>query len=134
MLYLSQPPELRAQTGNTGGGSAASSTHEGKRRRPTVCSQCQRERQASQTEDIGDLRFQEGTWVCSTHYGNDEGQPLRCMEIVRGRLGVISAISGAQLNVRLLHMSFKPTPFALHTAAPIPSQARVYTSTRWSMT
>src|SRR5207244_12714581 len=62
-------------------------------------------------EDIGDLRLQEGTWVVVNTLCNDEGQPRAAWELVRGRLGVIRAISDTQITVQLQRLSFKPTPF-----------------------
>ena len=110
MLYLSQPPELRAQTGQT------------------VVVRCERYDRGDRTdlgvfvlsdvhgtpmsrEEMGDLRLQEGTWVVVNTLCNDEGQPRAAWELVRGRLGVISAISDAQITVQLQRLSFKPTPF-----------------------
>jgi hypothetical protein len=110
MLYLSQPPELRAQTGQT------------------AVVRCERYDRGDRTdlgvfvmadvhgtpvsrEASGDLRLQEGTWVVLNTLCNDEGQPQAAWEIVRGRLGVISAIHDAQITVRLHRLSFKPTPF-----------------------
>src|SRR5215471_15731763 len=110
MLSLSQPPELRAQTGQT------------------AVVRCERYDQGDRTdlgvfvisdvhgtpinrEEMGDLRLQEGTWVVMNTLCNDEGQPRAAWEIVRGRLGVISAISDAQITVRVQRLTFKPTPF-----------------------
>jgi hypothetical protein len=110
MLYLSQPPELRAQTGQT------------------AVVRCERYDRGDRTdlgvfvmadvhgtpisrEEISDLRLQEGTWVVVNTLCNDEGQPRAAWEIVRGRLGVISAIHDAQITVRLHRLSFKPTSF-----------------------
>jgi len=110
MLYLSQPPELRAQTGQT------------------AVVRCERYDRGDRTdlgvfvlsdvhgtlvsrEEISDLRLQEGTWVVVNTLCNDEGQPRAAWEIVRGRLGVISTISDVQITVRLHRLSFKPTPF-----------------------
>jgi AAA domain/PD-(D/E)XK nuclease superfamily len=110
MLYLAQPPTLRAQTGNTavmrceryerGDGAdhgvfVLSDVHGTPLRR----------------EETADLRLQEGTWVVLNSLCNEEGLPRTAGELVHGRLGVISAISGVQLNLRLQRMSFKPTPF-----------------------
>ncbi len=58
-----------------------------------------------------DLRLQEGTWVVVNPLCNDEGQPGAAWEIVRGRLGVIRAISDTQITVQLQRLTFKPTPF-----------------------
>ena len=108
MLYLSQPPELRAQTGQT-------------------VVRCERYERGDDTdhgmfvladvhgtpvsrEERGDLRLQEGTWVVVNSLCNDEGQPRAAWELVRGRLGVISAINDVQITVRLHRLSFKP-PF-----------------------
>jgi hypothetical protein len=110
MLYLSQPSELRAQTGQT------------------AVVRCERYDRGDRTdlgvfviadvhgtpvsrEEIGDLRLQEGTWVVVNSLLNDEGQPRAAWEIVRGRLGVIRAISDTQIIVHLQRLSFKPTPF-----------------------
>ena len=110
MLYLSQPPELRAQTGQT------------------AVVRCERYDRGDRTdlgvfvlsdvhgtpmsrEEMGDLRLQEGTWVVVNTLCNDEGQPRAAWEIVRGRLGIISAISDAQITVHLQRLTFKPTPF-----------------------
>jgi hypothetical protein len=95
MLYLSQPPGLRAQTGNTAvvrcehytpgeGADHGVFVLSDVSGRPVSC------------EEIGDLRLQEGTWVVLNSLCNDEGQPRAAWEIVRGRLGVISDISGAE--------------------------------------
>jgi hypothetical protein len=110
MLYLAQPPELRAQTGQT------------------AVVRCERYERGDRTdsgvfvlsdvhgtpisrEEMGDLRLQEGTWVVVNALCNDEGQPRAAWELVRGRLGVISTISTAQITVRLQRLTFKPTPF-----------------------
>src|SRR5262249_6946948 len=99
MLYLSQPPALRAQTGQT------------------AVVRCERYDRGDRTdlgmfvmadvhgtrvsrEESGDLRLQEGTWVVVNTLCNDEGQPRAAWELVRGRLGVISAINDAQITVR----------------------------------
>jgi hypothetical protein len=110
MLYLSQPPELRAQTGQT------------------AVVRCERYDRGDRTdlgvfmlsdvhgtlisrEEISDLRLQEGTWVVVNTLCNDEGQPRAAWEIVRGRLGIISTISDTEITVHLQRLSFKPTPF-----------------------
>ena len=62
-------------------------------------------------EEISDLRLQEGTWLVVNTLCNDEGQPRAAWEIVRGRLGVISAMRDTQITVQLQRLSFKPTPF-----------------------
>src|SRR5262245_3463664 len=110
MLYLSQPPELRAQTGQT------------------AVVRCEHYARGDGTdlgifvmsdvhgtpvtrEEIGDLHLQEGTWVVVNSVWNDEGEPRAAWEIVRGRLGVIRDISDAQITVHLQRLSFKPTPF-----------------------
>jgi hypothetical protein len=83
MLYFSQPPELRAQTGQT------------------AVVRCERYDRGDRTdrgvfvlsdvhgtpvsrEEISDLRLQEGTWVVVNTLCNDEGQPRATWEIVRG--------------------------------------------------
>jgi len=110
MLYLSQPPELRAQTGQT------------------AVLRCERYDRGDATdrgvfvlsdvhgtpvrrEESGDLRLQEGTWVVVNTLCNDEGQPRAAWEIVRGRLGVIHTINETQITVRLQRLTCKPTPF-----------------------
>jgi len=110
MLYLSQPPELRAQTGQT------------------AVVRCERYDRGDRTdlgvfvrsdvhgtpisrEDMADLRLQEGTWVVVNSLCNDEGQARAAWDIVRGRLGVIRDITDAQITVQLQRLSFKPTPF-----------------------
>jgi AAA domain len=110
MLYLAQPPELRAQTGQT------------------AVVRCERYDRGDRTdlgvfvrsdvygtpisrEDMGDLRLQEGTWVVVNSLCNDEGQPRAAWDIVRGRLGVIRDINDTQITVQLQRLSFKPTPF-----------------------
>ena len=80
-----------------------------------------------------DLRLQEGTWVVVNTLCNDEGQPRAAWELVRGRLGVISAINDAQITVRLQRLSFKPTFFRYRTARTC-NRGRSTRSTRWSMT
>src|SRR5262249_19920079 len=62
-------------------------------------------------EELGDLRLQKGTWVVVNTLCNDDGQPRAAWELVRGRLGVIDAISDTQITVRLQRLTFKPTPF-----------------------
>ena len=110
MLYLSQPPELWAQTGQT------------------AVVRCERYDRGDRTdlgvfvlsdvhgtpmsrEEMGDLRLQEGTWVVINTLCNDEGQPRAAWELVRGRLGIISAISDVQIIVHVQRLTFKPTPF-----------------------
>src|SRR5262249_42326649 len=110
MLYLSQSPELRAQTGQT------------------AMVRCERYGRGDRTdmgvfmmsdvhgtpirrEEIGDLRLQEGPGVVGNALVNDDGQPRAAWELVRGRLGVIRAISDAQVTVQLQRLSFTPTPF-----------------------
>ena len=46
---------------------------------------------------------------------------------MRGRLGVISAISGAQINLRLQRLSFRPTPFRYPHRRTDPQPGQVYT-------
>jgi hypothetical protein len=110
MLYLSQLPELRAQTGQT------------------AVVRCERYDRGDRTdlgvfvlsdvqgtpisrEERGDLRLQEGTWVVVNTLCNNDGQPRAAWEIVRGRLGIISAISDTQITVHVQRLSFTPTPF-----------------------
>jgi hypothetical protein len=78
-------------------------------------------------EEMGDLRFQEGTWVVVNSLLNDEGQPRAAWEIVRGRLGVIHVISDAQITVQLQRLSFKPTPFGYPHRRTDPQPGQVYT-------
>src|SRR4029434_8792464 len=109
MLSLSQPPEVRAQTGQT------------------AVVRCERYDLGDRTdlgvfvlsdvhgtpvsrEESGDLRLQEGTWVVINTLCNDEGQPRAAWELVRGRLGVIDDIRDTQITVRLQRLTFKPTP------------------------
>jgi hypothetical protein len=126
ILYLSQPPELRAQTGSTA---------------VVRCERYERGDGADRgvfvlsdvhgrpvgREESSDLRLQEGTWVVLNSLCNEEGQPRAAWEIVRGRLGVIDDISGAQLNVRLQRLSFKPTPFRYPHRLTDPQPGQVYT-------
>jgi hypothetical protein len=110
MLYLAQPPELRAQTGQTAvvrceRYDRGDSTDLG------VCVLSDVRGTPLRCEDMGDLRLQEGTWVVVNTLCNDEGHPHAAWELVRGRLGVISAISDAQITVLLQRLTFKPTPF-----------------------
>src|SRR5262249_49725952 len=110
MLYLSQPPELRAQTGNT---AVVRCEHyaqgDGADHGVFVLSDVSGS--PVRREEISDLRLQEGTWVVLNSLCNAEGQPRAAWEIVHGRLGVISTISGTQINLRLQRLSFRPTPF-----------------------
>jgi hypothetical protein len=126
MLYLSQPPELRAQTGNT---AVVRCEHyapgDGADHGVFVLSDVSG-RPVSR-EEVGDLRLQEGTWVVLNSLCNDEGQPRAAWEIVRGRLGMISAISGAQINLRLQRLSFRPTPFRYPHRRTDPQPGQVYT-------
>jgi hypothetical protein len=78
-------------------------------------------------EESSDLRLQEGTWVVVNTLCNDEGQPRAAWEIVRGRLGVISAIHDAQITVRLHRLSFKPTPFRYPHRRTDLQRGQVYT-------
>jgi hypothetical protein len=110
MLYLSRPPELRAQTGQTA---------------MVRCERCDRGDRTDwgvfvmsdvygtpiSREAMGDLRLQEGTWVVVNALCNDEGQPRAAWELVHGRLGVIDNLSDTQITVRLQRLTFKPTPF-----------------------
>jgi AAA domain len=110
MLYLSQPPALRAQNGQT----AMVRCEQYERGDHTDCGvfvMSDVHGTPISREEMGDLRLQEGTWVVLNTLCNDEGQPRAAWEIVRGRLGVISAISDTQMTVRLQRLSFKPTPF-----------------------
>lgn len=110
MLYLAQPPELRAQTGQS------------------ALVRCERYDRGDHMdwgvfvlsdvhgspvsrEEMGDLRLQEGTWVVVNTLCNEEGQPRAAWETVRGRLGIIRAIRDAQIMVQLQRLTFKPTPF-----------------------
>src|SRR5262249_16074697 len=109
MLYLSQPPELRAQTGQT------------------AVVLCERYDQGDRTDlgvfvlsdvhgtpirrdEMGDLRLRDGSWVVGNLLCNDEGQGRAAWAIVRGRLGVIRTISDTEITVRLQRLTFKPTP------------------------
>ena len=126
LLYLSQPPDLRAQTGQT------------------AVVRCEHYRLGDRTdlgvfvmsdvhgtpisrEDMGDLRLQEGTWVVVNTLCNDEGQPRAAWELVRGRLGVISAISDTQLTVQLQRLTFRPTPFRYAHRRTALQPGQVYT-------
>jgi hypothetical protein len=126
MLYLSQSPELRAQTGQT------------------AVARCERYDRGDRTDlgvfvladvhgtpvsrvERGDLRLQEGTWVVVNTLCNDEGQPRAAWEIVRGRLGVISAINDTQIIIQLQRLSFKPTPFRYQHRRTDLQPGQVYT-------
>jgi AAA domain-containing protein len=110
LLYLAQPPELRAQTGQT------------------AVVRCEQYRVGDRTdlgvfvlsdvhgtplrrEDLGDLRLQEGTWVVVNTLCNDEGEPRAAWELVRGRLGIIRTISDTEFTVQLQRLTFRHTPF-----------------------
>ncbi|MGE3541190.1 MAG: AAA domain-containing protein [Candidatus Tectimicrobiota bacterium] len=110
MLFLAQPPELRAQTGQT------------------AVVRCERYDRGDRTdlgvfvladvhgapitrEEMGDLRLQEGAWVVVNSLYNDEREPRAAWELVRGRLGIIRAITATQLTVQLQRLSFRPSPF-----------------------
>jgi hypothetical protein len=126
LLYLAQPPELRAQTGQT------------------AVVRCEQYRVGDRTdlgvfvlsdvhgtplrrEDLGDLRLQEGTWVVVNTLCKDDGQPRAAWELVRGRLGVIHTISDTQLTVQLQRLTFRPTPFRYsHSRAEL-HPGQVYT-------
>jgi hypothetical protein len=110
MLYLAQPPELRAQTGNTAV-VRCERYERGDGADYGVCVLSDVHGTPLRPEESADLRLQEGTWVVLSSLCNDEGRPHTAGELVRGRLGVIGAISDAQLNVRLHRMSFKSSPF-----------------------
>ena len=110
MLYLSQPPELRVQTGQTAV-VRCEQYERGDRTDHGVFVLSDMHGTPVSREDIGDLRLQEGTWVVVNTLCNDEGQPRAAWELVRGRLGVIRAISDTQITVQLHRLSFKPTPF-----------------------
>jgi hypothetical protein len=110
ILYLSQPPEQRAQTGQTAvvrceRYDRGDSTDLG------VFVRCDVHGTPLTRAEVGDLRLQEGTWVVLSSLGNDAGQPRTAGELVRGRLGVIHDISATQLTVRLQRLFFRPTPF-----------------------
>ena len=126
LLYLSQPPDLRAQTGQT------------------ALVRCEHYRLGDRTDhgvfvlsdvhgtpitraDMGDLRLQEGTWVVVNTLCNDEGQPRAAWELVRGRLGVISSITDTQLTLHLQRLSFRPTPFRYSHRRTALQPGQVYT-------
>jgi hypothetical protein len=110
MLYLSQPPELRAQTGQTAV-VRCEWYDRGDRTDLGVFVLSDVHGTSISREDISDLRLQEGTWVVVNSLVNDDGQPRAAWELVRGRLGVIRAISDTEITVQLQRLSFKPTPF-----------------------
>src|SRR5206468_7110115 len=100
MLYLSQPPELRAQTGQTAV-VRCEQYERGDRTDRGVFVLSDVHSTPIRREEMGDLRLQEGTWVVVNTLCNDEGQPRAAWDLVRGRLGVISTISDAQITVHL---------------------------------
>ena len=110
MLYLAQPPELRAQTGQTAVG-RCERYDRGDRADWGVFVMSDIHGTLLRREELGDLRLQEGTWVVVNTLSNDEGQPRAAWDIVRGRLGVIHAVRDAQLTIQLQRLTFKPTPF-----------------------
>jgi CRISPR/Cas system-associated exonuclease Cas4 (RecB family) len=111
LLYLSEPPALRAQTGRT------------------AVVRCERYEKGDggddygafvlsdvngaplERDEVGALRLQAGSWVVVNSLANEEGQPRAAWEVVRGRLGVIDEIDGPQIGVRLKRLTFKPTRF-----------------------
>jgi len=110
MLYLSEPPELRAQTGQTAM-VRCEQYDRGDRTDIGVFMMSDVHGTPIRREEMGDLRLQEGTWVVVNTLCNDEGQPRAAWELVRGRLGVIDTICDTQITVRLQRLTFKPTPF-----------------------
>jgi hypothetical protein len=110
MLSLAQPPELRAQTGQT---AVVRCEHyeRGDRTDLGVFVLSDVHGTPVSREEMGDLRLQEGTWVVVNSLCNDEGEPRAAWELVRGRLGVIRTITDTQITVQLQRLSFKPTPF-----------------------
>jgi hypothetical protein len=110
MQYLSQPPALRAQTGQTAV-VRCERYDRGDRTDLGVCVLSDVHGTPVSREEMGDLRLQEGTWVVVNTLCNDEGQPRAAWELVRGRLGVIRAINDVHITVHLQRLSFKPTPF-----------------------
>ncbi|MBM3223927.1 MAG: hypothetical protein FJZ47_09020 [Candidatus Tectomicrobia bacterium] len=110
MLYLAQPPELRAQTGLTAV-VRCEQYEQGDRTDLGVCVLSDVHGTPLSREDLGDLRLQEGSWVVVNTLCNDEGQPRAAWEIVRGQLGVIRAIRDTRITVQLPRLTFKPTPF-----------------------
>ena len=85
LLYLSQPPDLRAQTGQTAV-VRCEHYHLGDRTDLGVFVLSDVHGTPISREDMGDLRLQEGTWVVVNTLCNDEGQPRAAWELVRGRL------------------------------------------------
>jgi hypothetical protein len=110
MLYLAEPPELRAQTGQTAM-VRCEQYDRGDRTDMGVFMMADVHGTPMRREAMGDLRLQEGTWVVVNTLWNDEGQPRAAWELVRGRLGVIDTIRDTQITVRLQRLTFKPTPF-----------------------
>src|SRR5262245_12699464 len=110
MLYLSQPPALRAQTGQTAV-VRCEQYERGDRTDLGVFVLSDVHGTPMSRDEMGGLRLQEGTWVVVNTLCNDEGQPRAAWELVRDRLGVIDDISDTQITVRLQRLTFKPTPF-----------------------
>jgi hypothetical protein len=110
LLYLSEPPALRAQTGGT----AVVRCESYERGDGDDCGEfvlSDVDGRPLSREEVGGLRLREGSWVVVSSLLNEEGQSRSASEIVRGRLGVIDEINESRVVVRLKRLTFKPTRF-----------------------
>lgn len=111
MLFLSQPPELRAQTGNTLILRCKQYTRGDEGADLGVFSFAKSDGRQATRDQFGTLRLQEGSWVVLNPLFNEEGFPRPASALVSGRLCVIESIGETEIELRLLRMNFKRTRF-----------------------
>jgi hypothetical protein len=126
LLYLSEPPALRAQTGGTAVVRCESyGRGDGEDYGEFVLSDVNGVPLGQ--DEVGGLRLREGSWVVLNSLTNEEGQPRAAWEIVRGRLGVIDELDGARVVVRLKRLTFKQTRFRYSHRSTEARPGQVYT-------
>ena len=110
LLYLSQPPELRAQSGST------------------AILRCEAYRKGDKVDygtfvlarpdgatvrrsEAGTLRLHEGAWMVLNPLTDEDGQPRSAGRLISGRLGVIESFDDERLELRLMRWSASKTDF-----------------------
>jgi hypothetical protein len=111
LLYLSQPPELRVQTGGTAILKCEQYNLGDRGVDRGVFSLVQSNGQPAQGDELSALRLREGSWVVLNPLFNEEGLPRPASALVGGRLCVIESVDEGRMELRLPRMNFRRTRF-----------------------
>jgi hypothetical protein len=111
LIYRSQSPDLRAQTGGTAILRCDSYSRDAGGTDRGTFSLVTLDGQPVNRPDFGSLRLQEGAWTVLNPLSNEEGGPRSASAVIRGRLCVIERIDDARMELRLLRLNFKRSRF-----------------------